>query len=119
MTWYRSGFDLDVPAGQDTSIGLKVDSARFATRSDRSRLVLFVNGWNIGIHAGNVGPQDEFAIPSGLLRTDGHNEIAVAMTAEETGAGPESLSLVTHDSVTGGMPAVTIPAPTAPEVGTP
>lgn len=104
--WYRSSFDLDVPAGQDTAFALDVASARFdAGRSDRARTVMFVNGWNVGTWVGNVGPQTRFTIPSGFLDLDGTNEIAVAVTAEQAGYGPDAVSLVQVGSMTGGVAA--------------
>lgn len=111
VTWFRSGFDLDVRRGQDAAITLTVDSKRFATKTDRSRIVLFVNGWNTGLYAGNVGPQTVFTIPSGFLDMNGRNDIALAMTAEEAGAGPEGITLGVAGNVTGGVPAIQNAAP--------
>lgn len=105
VTWYRSSFDLAIPDGQDTALALQVTSSKFslASRTDPSRMQIFVNGWNIGLYAGNVGPQSRFTIPTGVLNQNGHNEIALAVTAETAGAGPDSVSLVNRGSMTGGV----------------
>ncbi|MCK6210160.1 beta-galactosidase [Georgenia sp. EYE_87] len=116
--WYRTSFDLDVPAGQDTAFALDVASERFdAGRSDRARTVMFVNGWNVGTWVGNVGPQTRFTIPSGFLDMDGTNEIAIAVTAEEADHGPDAVSLVQVGSMTGSVPAEQNEAPAFGEVG--
>ena len=103
MTWFRSDFDLNVPAGQDVAFRLNVNSSRFGNLTDHSRTVMFINGWNMGTWVGDVGPQKSFTIPAGFLNPNGRNEIAIALTAEEAGAGPESVTLSTVMNQTGGV----------------
>ena len=83
ISWYRTGFFLDVPNGPETSIGLRItdDPKR------RYRLQIFVNGWNIGRYINEVGPQRVFTIPTGLLHTRGSNTIAVASWGDDDGTG--------------------------------
>lgn len=114
VTWYRSSVNLDLPANQDTMLALKVNSSRFANLTDRSRVMMFVNGWNIGLYGGNVGPQTQFTIPSGFLNPNGRNDIAVAVSAMTDDMGPESLSLVKVGAQTGGVKLVSNPAPAVP-----
>ena len=54
MTWYRTGFDLNVPRGQDASIGLAFGDID-RPRSDKAyRVLIFVNGWHMGQFIANV-----------------------------------------------------------------
>ncbi|GGP87742.1 beta-galactosidase [Streptosporangium pseudovulgare] len=117
VTWYRSSATLDVPDGQDASFVLRVSSARFASKTDKSRVILFVNGWNTGVYAGNVGPQTEFTVPSGFLDMHGGNDFALAVVAEEDGAGPDDVQLKLVGNTTGGLPAVQDGAPVMPALG--
>jgi beta-galactosidase GanA len=74
-SWYRTTFDLHLPAGQDVPIGLRFtdDPAR------HYRALVFLNGWQIGRYINDVGPQRSFPLPAGLLRTDGRNTLAIAV----------------------------------------
>ena len=116
VTWYRSSFTLDLPADQDVMVGLKVNSERFAARQDFSRVMLFVNGWNTGLYAGNVGPQTQFTIPTGFLNPKGANEVVAVVSAERDTMGPESLSLVLVGNQTGSVPWAQNAAPAMPKV---
>ncbi|MGW3958959.1 beta-galactosidase [Amycolatopsis sp. NPDC005003] len=75
VSWYRTTADLDLPRGQDTSLGLTVtdDPAR------QYRALIFVNGWQLGQYVNYLGPQHSFPIPDGVLNPNGHNTIAVAV----------------------------------------
>jgi beta-galactosidase GanA len=113
VTWYRSEFTLNVPAGTDTAIALKVNDAKFdAGRQSYARAVFYVNGWNIGTWVGNVGPQGTFTIPSSFLDKAGKNTLAVALTSERDGQGPDSFTLVDRGTSLGGVPTSLNKAPT-------
>ncbi|MGV9366173.1 beta-galactosidase [Amycolatopsis sp. NPDC003731] len=75
VSWYRTAADLDLPRGQDTSLGLTItdDPAR------QYRALLFVNGWQLGQYVNYLGPQHSFPIPTGILNPNGRNTIAVAV----------------------------------------
>ncbi|MFD2415076.1 beta-galactosidase [Amycolatopsis pigmentata] len=75
VSWYRTSVALDLPRGQDTSLGLTVtdDPAR------QYRALLWVNGWQIGQYVNYLGPQRSFPIPNGILNPNGRNTIAVAV----------------------------------------
>lgn len=104
VRWYRSTFRLRVPEDQDASWRLVVRSDRFTKdRSDRSQAVLFVNGWQIGIYIGDVGPQSEFTIPAGILDPRGENQLALWVAAKEKGAGPDTVELKLVGNRTGGV----------------
>jgi Beta-galactosidase jelly roll domain/PKD domain len=81
--WYRTTFDLDMPAHADTSLGLKISDP--ATKAYRA--LIFVNGWNLGQYINNVGPQHTFVLPNGILRPHGRNTLAIAVTSNAPGAG--------------------------------
>lgn len=94
IRWYRADFELDTADGVDAAWRLAVRSPRFEDdRTDASQAVLYVNGWNIGIYIGDIGPQSDFTIPSGLLDHHGPNTLAIWVAAKEAGAGPESIEL--------------------------
>lgn len=56
-SWYRTTFDLHVPASDDASIGLTIDNPSQPRSSANYRALIFVNGWNMGQYIANVGPQ--------------------------------------------------------------
>ncbi|MFL6072288.1 MAG: beta-galactosidase [Mycobacteriales bacterium] len=101
VTWYRTSFRLDLPRGQDTSVGLRFE----APPPTGYRVMLFLNGWNLGQYSAVIGPQTDFVLPAGLLREHGGNTLALAVVATE----PSTLapvSLATLGTQRGG-PAIT------------
>src|SRR4051794_26875698 len=82
--WYRTTFDLDTPAGADASLGLKIDDG---TAAKAYRALIFVNGWNMGQYISDVGPQDTFVLPDGILHQHGHNTLAIAVTTDSAAGG--------------------------------
>ncbi|TDB74225.1 beta-galactosidase [Micromonospora sp. KC721] len=105
VTWYRTTFRLDLPSGQDTSVAL-----RFADAPPIGhRVMLFLNGWNLGLYGGGMGPQRDFVLPAGLLRHHGANTLALAVTARQSSRlGP--VSLVALGTQRGGVPVGPVPA---------
>jgi beta-galactosidase GanA len=75
VSWYRTTTTLDLPKGQDTSLGLTIND----DPSRKYRAELFVNGWMIGNYVNYLGPQHSFPVPNGILHTDGANTIAIAV----------------------------------------
>ncbi|MGW0424889.1 beta-galactosidase [Streptomyces sp. NPDC003015] len=75
VSWYRTDATLDLPRGQDTSLGLTFadDPAR------KYRATIFVNGWQVGNYVNYLGPQHTFPVPNGILDPNGHNSIAIAV----------------------------------------
>jgi hypothetical protein len=119
VAWYRTTFNLNEPRGVDASIGLNIADA--ATR--RYRAVLFLNGWNLGLYANEVGPQHTFVLPNGLLHTgiddDGRNTLAIAVLTPNarggaTGGGLGKVSLTDAGPglgvVEGGVPMCDVPS---------
>lgn len=103
MQWYRTTARLNLPKGADTAVGLRIDDD--GGKADKYRVQIFVNGWNTGQYVNNVGPQKEFVIPAGFLKPQGDNIIALAVTAEQAGVGPDSVALVNQGTVLGGVPS--------------
>lgn len=81
VTWYRTSFRLDLPRGQDTALAL-----RFGEPPAGHRLLMYLNGWNVGQYGAGIGPQRDFTLPAGLLRDDGRNTLALAVIAEDDSA---------------------------------
>lgn len=111
-TWYRTSFDLDVPKGQDATIGVAFGDTDTPRSPGRYRVLLFVNGWHMGQFIANVGPQRVFPVPEGILDHRGSNSIALAVTSEGgAGNGLEQVRLVTMRNVKGGLPVKAVKAP--------
>jgi hypothetical protein len=83
VSWYRTTVNLNLPKGQDTSVGLKITD-------DPSRhypALIFVNGWQPGRYVNDVGPQHDFPIPNGILKAQSRNTIAIAVWNTDASAG--------------------------------
>ncbi|HEX6470109.1 MAG TPA: beta-galactosidase [Streptosporangiaceae bacterium] len=83
VAWYRTTARLDLPAGQDVPVGLRFtdDPAR------HYRVLIFVNGWNVGQYVNDLGPQHVFVLPQGILRHHGKNTIALAVWSYDDSTG--------------------------------
>jgi hypothetical protein len=114
-SWYRTEFTLAVPKGQDTTIAVQFgDPAKPRSPVDY-RVLLFVNGWNMGQFIAHVGPQRTFPIPEGVLNHRGRNHIALAVTSDgKPGNALEAVRLVTLRNVKGGIPVHPVAAPASP-----
>ena len=109
VSWYRTKATLNLPAGQDTSVGLKIADLP----SHKYRALIYVNGWLLGNYINNVGPQHVFPIPNGILDPQGDNTIAVALWNEDRTTG--GLGTVTLENL-GSTASPLNPAPvTAPD----
>lgn len=99
ITWYRTTFRLDLPRTQDVAVGL-----RFGGDTTRPyRVLIFLNGWNVGKYVNNLGPQRDFVLPAGPLRERGENTLTLAVIAPSASAGgPGPVSLVTLGNQRGG-----------------
>jgi beta-galactosidase GanA len=91
VSWYRTRVRLDLPRDQDVPVGLRFtdDPAR------HYRVLIFVNGWNVGQYVNDVGPQHVFVLPQGILRHQGTNTIALAVWSDDADtAGLGAVDLV-------------------------
>ncbi|HTV26014.1 MAG TPA: beta galactosidase jelly roll domain-containing protein, partial [Polyangiaceae bacterium] len=93
IAWYRTTLRLALPRDRDISLGL-----RFGDDPSRHyRVLIFVNGWNMGQLINDVGPQRVFTLPRGILQHQGDNTIALAVwsaDAESGGLGNVALELL-------------------------
>jgi beta-galactosidase GanA len=106
VTWQRTTFRLDLPKGQDVPIVLRFG----APPIDGGDVRIYLNGWNLGRYGSSVGPQTDFTLPAGLLRTRGDNTLALAVVARADVAPPD-VSLVALADERGGVPVSDVPSP--------
>jgi beta-galactosidase GanA len=103
--WYRTSFDLAVPKGHDSTIGIALGDPSVPRSAGAYRVLIFVNGWNMGQFIAHVGPQRVFPVPEGILNHRGRNTIALAVTSDgAAGNGLEAVRLVNMRTVRGGLP---------------
>ncbi len=103
--WYRTTFNLHIPAADDASLGLTIGNPATPQSAANYRALIFVNGWNMGQYIADVGPQHTFVIPNGVLNPDGHNTLAIAVTSNGgAGNGLEKVALTNLGTVRGGVP---------------
>ncbi|MGC6400979.1 beta-galactosidase [Sphingomonas sp. FW199] len=114
-TWYRTRFTLNVPKGQDATIGVQFGDGKTPRSPVAYRAILFVNGWNMGQFVAHIGPQRTFPVPEGILNHRGDNVIALAVTSDGAPSNAiEDVRLVTMHNVAGGLPVRAVPAPRVP-----
>jgi beta-galactosidase GanA len=103
-SWYRTTFDLRVPSSDDASIGLTIGDPSVPRSGGHYRVLIFLNGWNMGQYIADVGPQHTFVLPTGILNAHGRNTLSLAVTSD---GGPadtlESVRLTTIKTVRGGV----------------
>jgi beta-galactosidase GanA len=111
-SWYRTAFDLSVPKGDDATIGVQIGDPTTPRSPGRYRVLIFVNGWNMGQFVANVGPQRVFPIPDGILHHRGRNTLALAVTSDGApGNAIEPVKLVTLHHAHGGVAVTDVAAP--------
>lgn len=81
-SWYRTTFDLRVPKGVDASLGLTIGGQSSTQPRGHYRVLIFVNGWNMGQYIADVGPQHTFVLPAGIVNPHGPNTLALAVTSD-------------------------------------
>jgi beta-galactosidase GanA len=106
VRWYRTTFRLDLPANQDVPVALHFGNASTGSY----RVLIYLNGWNLGQYGGAIGPETDFVLPAGLLRTRGGNTLALAVIAQgNTSVAP--VSLVASANLLGGVPVTDVHSP--------
>jgi beta-galactosidase GanA len=109
-SWYRTTFDLRIPAGDDASLGLTIGDPAVPRSGGHYRVLIFLNGWNMGQYIADVGPQHTFVLPNGILDPHGRNTLALAVTSDGgPGNALESVRLTNLATVRGGVPVVNVP----------
>ncbi len=72
----------------------------------------YLIGWLIGRFINDLGPQNTFYLPKGLLRTNGSNTLAIAEWSLAPGAGGlDRVSLVPYEIERGGIAVRTVASP--------
>ncbi|KAI9494123.1 beta galactosidase [Zychaea mexicana] len=102
VSWYRTTFDVDIPEGYDVPMSLRyVDETK-----TRYRSLLFLNGWQLGRYANDLGPQTQFYLPRGILNTSGLNTLAVAVIPIDEAAQIGKLILEPYKVLQSAIPSV-------------
>jgi hypothetical protein len=95
VSWYATTASLDLPEGQDTSLGLTFTD----NPSRQYRAEIFVNGWDMGNYVNYKGPQHSFPIPNGILNPHGSNDIKLAVwNLDGTTGGLGTVALTNYGS---------------------
>ncbi len=81
--WYRTRFSLNLPRDQDVPIGIRISD----DPSRHYRALIYVNGWLIGRYINDTGPETSFPVPTGILRPDGTNTIAIGVWNQDAATG--------------------------------
>ena len=83
VAWYRDTFKLNIPGDVDASLALNISDVPTKVY----HATIFLNGWNLGQYINNVGPQESFVLPNGILNPDGSNTIAIEVITTNAGGG--------------------------------
>jgi len=111
-SWYRTTFTLAIPAADDASLGITIGDPTVRASGGAYRVLVFVNGWNLGQYIANVGPQHTFVIPNGILDPRGTNTLALAVTSNGGAADAlERVVLTNLGTVRGGAPLTLVASP--------
>jgi beta-galactosidase GanA len=111
-SWYRTQVTLAIPAGHDASLGITIGDPNVRASGGAYRVLIFVNGWNMGQYIGNVGPQHTFIVPSGILDPRGANTLALAVTSNGGATDRlEKVILTNLGTVRGGLPLSLVSSP--------
>ncbi|KAL0572730.1 hypothetical protein V5O48_009230 [Marasmius crinis-equi] len=106
---FRTAFDLDVPSseGVDVAISFNFPPAPVGEGVNGYRAWLYVNGWNMGRFVADMGPQNRFPVPEGILDYGGTNTVAIVLWATSTsGAQIDSIELNVDRVTFGGVGVV-------------
>ena len=101
VNFYSTSFDLDMPAGYDIPLSFVFNNGTSDSANvSNYRSMLFVNGYQFGKYVHNIGPQDSYPVPEGILNYHGTNWVAVSLWAlDAAGAKIDGLQLVAGELV--------------------
>ena len=102
VSWYRTTFEVNIPEGYNAPMNLKFDD----DTKTRYRSLVFVNGWQLGRYANDLGPQTQYYLPKGILNTNGENTLAIAVVAVDEAAQVGKITLEPYTILESGIPDV-------------
>ena len=102
VSWYRTTFDVNIPDGYDAPMSLRYKD----DTKTRYRTLLFVNGWNMGRYANDLGPQTQYYLPKGILNTQGKNTLAIGVVAIDEAAQLGEVVLEPYEVLQSALPEV-------------
>ncbi|KAH8556835.1 glycoside hydrolase family 35 protein [Umbelopsis sp. PMI_123] len=109
VSWYRTTFNLNIPKGYDVPLGIRFDNSG----TERLRALLFINGWQFGKFANDLGPQSLFYAPEGILNHHGENTIAIGVIAVDEEVSLGKVTIEPYATLLSGKPRVqTVDSPT-------
>lgn len=101
---YGANVPLNLPNDEfDIPVSFVFVNATSDAAAKPYRAVLYVNGWQFGKYASNVGPQTEYPVPEGILNYKGDNWVVVVLWALEAGGAkvPDLFVKIATPVVTG------------------
>jgi len=112
--WLRTHFRLDaqaLPPGHDVQLGLEFGDPKTPRSNREQRVLIFVNGWNVGQYISHIGPQKTFVLPAGMLHPGVDNTLALAVTTDGQAANAlDTPRLVPLQVTRGGLALERVPA---------
>ncbi|KAI9494124.1 glycoside hydrolase superfamily [Zychaea mexicana] len=104
VSWYRTTFNVNIPEGYDVPMSLRyIDDTK-----TRYRSIFFLNGWNMGRYANDLGPQTQYYLPKGILNTNGENTLAIAVVAIDEAAQVGQVILEPYKILESAIPSVAL-----------
>ncbi|KAI1390475.1 glycoside hydrolase family 35 protein [Hypoxylon trugodes] len=92
--FFSTEFDLQIPLGYDVPISLRIGNSSYLNATQNFRVQIFINGWQFGKYVNNLGPQNRFVLPEGILNYNGTNYLALTLwSLDPSGDTVEDLAL--------------------------
>ncbi|KAI9286237.1 glycoside hydrolase superfamily, partial [Umbelopsis sp. AD052] len=105
VSWYRTTFDLNIPKNHDVPLGIRFKES---SSTERLRALLFINGWQFGKFANDLGPQTLFYVPEGILNHHGENTIAIGVVAVDKEVTLGEVTIEPYGKLLSGKPTVSV-----------
>jgi len=92
VNFYRTTFNPNIPDDVDVPVRLSITPS---AQTSNFRVQIYLNGWQLGKYINNIGPQTEYVLPAGILRSRSTNTLALSVwSLDPTGATIAGLSLI-------------------------
>ncbi|KFA71227.1 hypothetical protein S40288_03862 [Stachybotrys chartarum IBT 40288] len=111
VAYYTAKLTLDLPSDKyDIPLSFVFENT---TDSSDYRALLYVNGFQFGKYLSNIGPQDEYPVPEGILNYNGDNWLGLSIWAlEDGGAKVPNFAVKAGTAIlTGRQPVVLVEGP--------